>query len=114
MCIATRILACSWVNPIPGLEWGSPYWGGSYIWGLVRDLGAPRTPRILCEFGVSECSAAESVSRFSSFSVLAAAAEVHVGPVAVEGDVLSPQAATLRRHSKGDPGRSAQGQEQPG
>ena len=100
--------------PYPWIRVGVAILGGSYIWGLVRDLGAPRTPRILCEFGVSECSAAESVSRFSSFSVLAAAAEVRVGPVALEGDVLSPHAATLGRCSKDDPGGSAQGQVQPG
>ena len=61
---------------------------------------------------MSECGATESVSQFSSFSILAAAAEVRVGPVAVEGDVLSPQAATLGRRSKGDPGGSAQGEGQ--
>ena len=82
-------------------------------------MGAPEPQEYpwevrLCEFGVSECGAAESVSRFSSFSILAAATEVRVGPVAVEGDVLSPQAATLGRRSKGDPGGSAQGQVQPG
>ena len=109
------------MHTIPGLEWRSPYRGGgvptsggsSGIWERQEPQEYPLEVR-LCEFGVSECGAAESVSRFSSFSILAAATEVRVGPVAVEGDVLSPQAATLGRRSKGDPGGSAQGQRQPG
>jgi hypothetical protein len=63
------------------------------FWGHPEPQEYPLEVR-LCEFGVSECSAAKSVSGFSNFSILAAAAEVHVDPVGVEGDVLSSQSCS--------------------
>ena len=81
------------------------------FWGHPEPQEYPLEVR-LCEFGVSECSAAKSVSGFSSFSILAAAAKMCVGPVVVEVEILSPEAATPGRRSKGDPGGSAQGEGQ--
>ena len=96
--------------PISG---GLTFGGSSGIWERPEPHEYPLDV-CLCEFGVSECGATESVSQFSSFSILAAAAKMFVGPVVVEVEILSQEAATLGRNSKGDPGGSAQGQGQPG
>ena len=60
---------------------------------------------------MSECGAAESVSRFSSASIPAAAAEIREDPVSAEGDVLSPQSCSPGETFLGRPWRNCPGSE---